>query len=72
MPKYLVQLTQEGRPEGTKVVDAAGFTTNHPSVIFHNADMVEIAAFNTFVVVVDIDSIPTIEADTAAFNAATA
>lgn len=73
MPKYLVQLTQEGGPEGTKVIDADQVTfAQSGAVIFQDLDDNLIIAFPTFEAIVQTDFIPYIEADTAAFNAATA
>jgi hypothetical protein len=70
MPKYLVQLTQEGGPDGTKVIEAHEAMVSNGSVAFWNEGMQLIAAFTSFQTIVDIDAIPTIEADTAAFNTA--
>jgi hypothetical protein len=70
MPKYLVQLTPEGGPDGTRVVDAEHAITHESGAIaFLDVDECLIAAFNTFHVVCDLDHFATIEADTAALFA---
>jgi hypothetical protein len=70
MPKYLVQLTPEGGPDGTRVVDAhQAVISESGAIAFFDADDDLIAAFNSFQVVVDLDHYATIEADTAALFA---
>ena len=70
MPKYLVQLTPEGGPDGTRVVDAnQAIIYDSGAVAFFDADDDLIAAFNSFQVVVDLAHYATIESDTAALFA---
>jgi hypothetical protein len=70
MPKYLVQLTPEGGPDGTRVVDAAYASIPEArGVAFYNETNGLICAFSYIELVVDLDHYATIEADTAALFA---
>jgi hypothetical protein len=66
MKNFIVQLTLEGGPTGTKIVPADYYVIENSGAITFYINSVAIVSFSSFAVAVDIDSYNSIEAATSA------